>query len=327
VLQPEGRIPVLRFGIWTRDQFNRAYISPGKPIPQASYALLDVPDDATEQDIRMFEAITLGLHTSNGTSRATVSHRFDDVDCVSCRVLKQLYDKDSELFIQDRAMSHGLTSCEWAQKLFRFFPLAQVEASDRILFIYRVSLPSGETFIVEPDGHPLQYIRPPFVVSIAHREPLRFPLNHVVAAYAKRKFRRLALHEHGTDPKVTEESRITEISCVHPRARSLSKTNTHFCIRTRCIFDRTPGIDVLRTMNILNKTYFRPPQLIKAAIATFESLKPGGIWIVGRTLEEDLANHATILRRHEQGWEVLERVGRGSEMEEFAQLAPAFITT
>jgi hypothetical protein len=54
------------------------------------------------------------------------------------------------------------------------------------------------------------------------------------------------------------------------------------------------------------------------AAAVHESLQPGGLWIVGRTLEEDLSNHATFLQRKQSGWEVLERIGKGSEMEPVA---------
>ena len=85
----------------------------------------------------------------------------------------------------------------------------------------------------------------------------------------------------------------------------------------RSVFEHTPGVDVLRTMNVLNKAYFSAEQLVNAASAAFHSLKPGGIWIVGRTLEENFSNHATFLRRHQEKWEVLDRIGNGSEMEEF----------
>jgi hypothetical protein len=76
-------------------------------------------------------------------------------------------------------------------------------------------------------------------------------------------------------------------------------------------------------MNILNRAYFSPEQLAEAASAIFDSLVPGGIWIVGRTMEDDFTNHVSILRRQDEGWEILERIGNGSEMEEAALRAPA----
>jgi predicted methyltransferase len=87
----------------------------------------------------------------------------------------------------------------------------------------------------------------------------------------------------------------------------------------RSVFDHTAGAcHVLRTMNILNLSYFSREQLAEAASAAFDSLRPGGIWIVGRTREEDFSNHATLFRRGENAWEPLERIGNGSEIEEVA---------
>ena len=43
-------------------------------------------------------------------------------------------------------------------------------------------------------------------------------------------------------------------------------------------------------------------------------LKPGGLWVVGRTLENQ-TNHATFFRRTENNWEVMARIGEGSEIE------------
>jgi len=314
---------VLRFGICTREQYEREAGRRNLAASEISYNLMDVGEDATEEEVRLFESISFSLRTSNGTTRMTFSDRFRDVDETTSRILGRFFAADAALLVQDRAMSHGLTSCEWAHKLFRAFPRAQVEASDRILFLYRISLSNEETFILEPDGHPLQYVRPPFVVSIGHREPLRFPLNHLVSLRARWRFRRLALPEGWRDSQGGKGYKITKICCVHPKARLLAKKDPRFRICTRSVFDRTPGISVLRTMNILNKAYFSPDQLVDGAMAAFESLEPGGIWIVGRTLEEDSTNHVTFLKKREDDWELLERIGGGSEMEEFVARGPA----
>ena len=71
-------------------------------------------------------------------------------------------------------------------------------------------------------------------------------------------------------------------------------------------------------MNIFNRAYFSTERLEEGYRAIFDSLQPGGIWVVGRTLEEDLTNRATFFRRSEAGWEVLDRIGGGWEMEEMA---------
>ena len=164
-----------------------------------------------------------------------------------------------------------------------------------MLCLPRISLSGGRADIAEPSGGPLRYIESPFVVSLCPREPYRYPLNHLVAAHAKRKFRRLSLPDNLADSAGRSEYRIEKISCVHPEADSLSKRDVRFTIRLRSVFERTPGLDVLRTMNILNLAYFSIQQLIDGIHAAFESLKPGGLWIVG--LKKDARfNYVTVFK-------------------------------
>ena len=315
---------MLRFGICTPDQYLRAGERRRFSGSRVAYSLLDVGDDPTEEQVRTFEDVSFTLRTSNGTFRTTFRQRFRDVDEVALRLMRDFYAPDTELRIQDRAVSHGLTSREWAEKVFAVFPGAEFEASDVLLYLIELSLPTGETYIVEPDGRPLQYIKPPFVVSLHYPESWRYPVNRVIAARAKRIFEQLRLPE-GWQEKTheTAQYKVRRIPFVHPEARLFSKNNPRFQFRARSVFDHSAGAcHVLRTMNIFNKAYFSPQQLAHGANAAFQSLKPGGIWIVGRTLEEDFSNHVTFLRRQDAGWEVLERIGDGSEMEQMAMRAP-----
>jgi hypothetical protein len=68
-------------------------------------------------------------------------------------------------------------------------------------------------------------------------------------------------------------------------------------------------------MNILNRNYFPVERLVEGANAAFQSLKPGGLWIVGRTLLDE-TNHVTFFTRTEKKWEAIARIGKGSEIEE-----------
>ena len=237
-----------------------------------------------------------------------------DVDAAAMKWMEQFYATDSEVEIQDRAVSHGLTSWEWADRVFQRFPRAKFEASDLLVELIELSR-GAETYIVEPDGWPLQYVRPPFAVPLAHPESWRYPVNRLVAAWARTRFAKLDL---GKNWETAQERgwRVRRISCVHPLARELGRRNASFQFRLRDAFDQTGGAcDVLRTMNIFNRSYFLPKDLARGASAVFHSLRPGGIWIVGRTWENNFSNHASLLRRSERGWELLERIGAGWEME------------
>lgn len=307
---------MLQLGIMTADQYARATRRRRLTGTGVSLNLLEVSDRPTRDEILRFEEITFSLCTSNGTTRRTFRHRMVDVDEVAFRLLRQNYRPDDELICQDRAASNCLTSTEWAEQILAVFPRAHFEASDRLLYLLRISLPGDRTYFVEPGGEPLQYVGGPFVVCLYPREPYRYPFNHLVAAFAKWLFRRLSLPEILTDSAENKNYRIDKISCVHPEARSLTLRDPRFTICERSVFQRTPCLDVLRTMNILNLAYFTRKQLVVGIQAASESLKPGGLWIVGRTLEKCQTNHVTFFRRTEKKWQVLERIGNGSEIEE-----------
>src|SRR5262249_41413930 len=140
-----------------------------------------------------------------------------------------------------------------------------------------------------------------------------------ISARARRRFYALRLPEGWTATKGARGYRVRTIPYVHPEALALSRAKPNFHFVQRSVFDRTEGsCDVLRTMNIFNADYFSPAQLSEGVAAAWNSVAPGGLWIVGKTLEKDFRNHVTFLHRTSGGWEVLERIGNGSDMERFA---------
>lgn len=314
---------VIRFGICTQEQYLRLRESARYAGWWISYSLLDVGEHPTEEQVRLFEDISFTLRFSNNTFRTTFRRRFQDVDSLAMRWIGRFYPAETELHVEDRAASHALTSWEWAESLFQIFPHAVFEASDILLELIELSLPGGGKYIVEPDGTPLQYVNPPFVTTVHHLPARRYPINRLMGLRARRRFRSLALPKGWMDTSRVGECRVRRIPYIHPEALAFSRKNPRFRFRVQSVFERTPGgCHVLRTMNIFNRHYFPPDQLVEGARAAFDSLHPGGIWIVGRSLEEDFSNHATIFARREKGWEVLERIGQGSEVEDLALHAP-----
>jgi hypothetical protein len=306
---------MVRFGICTEEQYFRLAQDRRSSSPHVAYSLLDVGEQPTEERIRAFEDISILLRTSNGTFRTTFPQRFQDVDEAAIRWMKREYPAGAEIQIQDRAASHGLTSLEWAERVFKSFPNARFEASDILLELFEIRR-DGTAYIVEPNGRAIQFIQSPWVVSLEHAEPRRYPVNRMVARWAKRRFERLGLGEAWMKTAEKQGWRVRKIPYIHPRARAFARTNPNFRFRLRSVFETTPeACDVIRTMNIFNRSYFSDEQLSAGANAIFKSLRPGGIWIVGRTLEEDFSNHVTLLRRGESAWETLERIGKGAEIE------------
>jgi hypothetical protein len=318
---PEESLAMLRLGICTQDQYVRTGKQRRLSGSRVAYSLLSIGENPTTEQIQIFEDINFTLRTSNGTSRTTFRNRLRDVDAATIGILERLYPSDYELLAEDRAASHGLTSLELAGQLFEAFHNSRFEASDRLLYLIQLSLVTGERYILEPKGQLLQYIKPPFVVSLAHQESLRFPINRLIAARARRRFRHLSLPAGWTESIGGDGYKVSQINCVHPEVLSFSSTNPRFQLHSRSVFDITPdAVHVLRTMNILNKDYFSESQLRKGSEVAFRSLKLGGVWIVGRTLESDFSNHVTFLQKLQNGWGIITRIGNGSEMEAYAGL-------
>jgi hypothetical protein len=109
---------------------------------------------------------------------------------------------------------------------------------------------------------------------------------------------------------------LRKIPAVHPDARMLQARDRRFFVRRHSVFETLQQpVDVIRTMNIFNQAYFSQERLVVGAQAVWSSLKPGGLWIVGRTWSDNPpTNHATVLERTAHGFEMVKQFGEGSEM-------------
>jgi hypothetical protein len=200
---------VLTFGIYTVDQYARARGKRHLSGASVSYGLLKIGDNPTEQEISRFEDISLIFCTSNGTRRTTCRQRMQDVDVATLELLQRRHLQRTDLLMQDRGASSCLTSAEFAGCLFRAFPCANLEASDRLLWVFRISLAKGKAYIIEPDGEPLQYICPPFVVSLNAYKPERNPLRRIIAAQGRGCFGNWASRRYVGHTKSTRSVAFT----------------------------------------------------------------------------------------------------------------------
>lgn len=312
---------MLRRGILTPRQFLALGKERWRSAPYVSYNLLDVGTEPTAEDVEVFESLSFALMTSNGTTRTTFRNRFQDLDHVATAWVQKLYPEGGPLRVEDRAVSNGLTAVEWAAPLLAQFPELHYEASDILLHLLELTLDGAGVYITEANGAPLQYIRPPYVTPLNYPGARRYVLNRAMAMLALRRLKQARLPEHWTQTSAGPGYKVRRIPFIHPEAAALLRTNPRFHFECRSIFDRTPperAVHVLRTMNILNREYFPEQKLAEACAAMFASTLPGGLWIVGRTLVDDFSNHVSLLRRQPGGWDVLERVGKGSEVEALA---------
>ncbi|MBV9297027.1 MAG: hypothetical protein JO145_15755 [Acidobacteriaceae bacterium] len=272
------------------------------------------------------------IRLSSGVYRSTFPRRFRDLDPVVNGVLAQTFPSSLQLLrVEDWAASTCLTSCEWAKTLFLVFPNSKFVASDILLFLVEIeNLESGERFIFEPDGHPLQYVNPPFVIRMQPPEHRAVLLNRFLYLRAVRRWLRLAdlrtvpaswEDPLSRDPVHRNGYRMRKLPLIHPEALHLAQNDARFLIRRQSVFDTLDDpCHAIRSMNIFNRAYFSEEQLALGARAVISSLLPGGIWIAGRTIREDPAAHeVTIFRKTDSGiLDIVERVGPGSEIEPVA---------
>lgn len=292
-----------------------------------SYSLLRLASNRSD----IFESLIRNIRLSNGVYRSTYRNRFADVDQQALRFLAQQFGNDQPFLVHDWAASDCLSSAQLARLLFRHFPNSSLCASDISMHLIEVST-ARQTYIFEQNGAPLQYILPPLVVSLT--KFTNYPVNRLATVWARRRSGHLAgLLKRCVWSSLDDNTvfrfppwNVARIPLIHPEALALRKESSAFHILTHSVFSplETP-VDVIRTMNILNAVYFSPSELARGVVAVFNSLKPGGIWIVGRTTEDadKPENQVTIMRKETSGFSVLERLNGGWREDHTAQLIQA----
>jgi hypothetical protein len=289
-----------------------------------SYELLAEVHSRGEKEIAVFEAIVRDLRLSLGIFRTTARGRFRALDPFVNGYLKNRFSGPA-LHVHDWAASDCLTSAEWAMSLMPHFPSLQFTASDLMLFLVEFRFPGGDILILEPSGGAVQYVRGPFVCHLDRKEARSAVINRLLASHAKRIVKergaelRQAIAALGERQSVEHRGlHVRRLPLLHPDADNLAATDSRFVACVRSAFDPLPEpVDVIRTMNIFNPGYFPPDQLRSGRDAVWASLKPGGIWIVGRTVgtSSETASHmASVFERSDEGFRAIAALGGGSEI-------------
>ena len=315
-----------KLGIWRPQDLANTCTRLGK-TRQYSYALLRMPVPATPADIARFETVIRSVRLSSGICRTTYRSRFDDLDAVAQRVLERTYSADRPLELHDLAGSDGLLSLHWADRVYAAFPRARMTASDVTLYFTEAVARSGETYILEPSGRPIQYTRPPFVVSVDVHEPVAYPLNVLARAWARRRLGDLRLCSadlrwNGVpDDQVISRGgwNFRQIPLVHPEVLSLARSGRFRVLQVDAFSLPPSKYDVIRAMNLYQPTVFAPEKIHQGVRSGLDSLNDGGIFIAGRTLElEGQRNDVSIFQKAGGRVQVLNRLGKGFEFEQFA---------
>lgn len=321
---------MIRFGVHRREQFST---NPG-PIHlllhgrRVSYRLLRTSTPATAGDVEIFDHIVYYLKLAGGVYTTTLAGRFKEFDVWLTQQLNQVFARECPLLIEDWGSSGATTSAEWFPVAQATFPGVRMVASDLNVYLIEASVDNDGVYVLEPGGRPLQYIAPPFVLKFP--EPALFVLNRWMASRARKRLSQLAasagvdlasLEFDHADQEIRRPPFVfRRLALANPRARALAAKEPAFQLAQHSVFNPSRlRPNVIRTMNVLNKEYFSDARLTDAARAVWESLEPGGVWVVGRTMTESpCVHHASILRKTAAGFDMVARYAEKSEVEDLA---------
>jgi hypothetical protein len=315
------------FGVCRPEQYaNGNQPSHGPLQDRISYQLLRTSIPPSDAEIARFEDLMRQMQLPSGIFRTTAPDRFREFDNYLNGILSTVFPADTALDVHDWAASDCSAAAAWFHILRQAFPQAHLTASDLSLYLVEASSDSGDCYIFDATGAVLQYVRPPFVIRLSTPEPRFLWVNRLLRSRALAR-----LQAHGLNGVASLEFAATEelhqppfvfrkLSMVHPAAETLRIANSAFRVERHSVFEvLARPADVIRSMNIFNTGYFDEERLRQGAVSVWRSLKPGGIWIVGRTVESSPPrHHASVLLRSDHGFALRERNVQKSEVEDLA---------
>jgi len=251
------------------------------------------------------------LMTKNGTYKTTFHQRFADTNP---RLLRQLRDAGrSSVKILDIGISSGVSTAELYDDLTAGDLNVTIVATDLVIDALLVQVLPKCHALVEPDGFPLRFDLPfgtmkPWIIAADYRNGffvLRKSINVAFTHLSRRILSR------------PDDWRITPVKLITPRL--LANKNIAVCNDDIHRYNNSFAgrFDAIRAANILNRGYF-PPAVLTDMLANIRRYLsgPSGILLVVRT-HEDNSNHGTLFRlRDDQRFEVVDRIGDGSEIED-----------
>ena len=297
-------------------------------LPAAKQLFLEVnplPDETTTTRAQMEKEFFSSVRLSNGVFKTTSTLRLDDVNRALIAVFQKLGVAPKTYL--DVAVSSGISTIEWFESLQQARLKPSMTATDLTMTAYLVRLSSWCNVLVDKEGFPLQYECCGF--ALRPWSPKRYYvlgdcfLTIFYRTLYRRFGQRLGLLKHlkslqGNPPPIDDPVIKARIKLVTWRLRD----NKDIELLDDDITQPTPPqlrsrFEVIRAANILNRDYFSIPQLCEAVRNLRGRLVGPGTFLIIVCTEETGSNHGSVFRLgHRGSFEMLTRVGRGSEIED-----------
>jgi hypothetical protein len=211
----------------------------------------------------------------------------------------------------DVGVSDGRTTCPFFELLQRVYKdQFELLISDYDIEVLSVPVGRGNSrVILDSRANPLQLIMPPFVFSIIRPvTPYYYPVNWLLRVLNQRSAIEEAVqkfHDQSND--------IRKIHIVCTECQDLVSAHQNLQIMQYDLLSKPHGsMDIVRAMNLLNPSYFAPPQMKIAIDNLRESLVDGGLLITGSNTGAGTQINGGIYRRTGDSFETLYESGKGS---------------
>lgn len=266
------------------------------------------------------EIILENFSFSDGSYKKTHSNRFNDFDEKIINRLEDVFDNNKKLLVHDLAVSDGRTSFDFFSKLQKTFLNLDFFASDKNMFVYaQTDLKNKKKKIITDEaGKILQIIFPPFVLNFYTskrawrfkiKKAIFYPLNFILLNLLKVTFIRNIFFKAGEEKQ--------KITLLQNKVLSLTKTKNNFHIQNYDLLQKNPDqFDIIRAMNVLNFSYFTPEEVKTIVFNILNSLKEGGLFVVGANKAAATPVNGDLLIKKNGRFESLEKFGEGAPFRE-----------
>ncbi|MDQ6926838.1 MAG: hypothetical protein M3154_11480, partial [Candidatus Eremiobacteraeota bacterium] len=249
------------------------------------------------------------LRMPNGTYKTTYPNRMPDVDAAVADVIAAAPPGPGmRVQVLDVGVSSGVTTIEFADALAMRGMDVTVVAVDLFVsaFLHRVA---GVDLLCDASGQVLQIASPLGVKGRPH-DP------H--ASFARASLQRLFDGVEQIIGSPDGARRGTPIQLVSPRLVRRPGTAIVEHDLTTPRDEWVDRFDVVRAANVLNRDYFDDTTLRRMLVHLMTYVRSGGLLVLCRTHDETRTNHASVLRRADGMFDVVTRIGDGSEIESLA---------
>jgi hypothetical protein len=213
------------------------------------------------------------------------------------------------------AVSDGRTAAEFFRRLkIGIDCTLDFYATDLCLRVFALTTPGRRTtVVVDESGNLLQIKFDPFVLSsrlLSRRQKWLYPFNTVLRVLLTHTSAKSVINLYRAS---APELQKKEILLVCQMASNMVRDHSDFHLEAFDVFQRaTRSYSVVRTMNLLNRSYFSDEALGTIVSNVRDSLEEGGIFITGSNEDAGSLVNGGIYRKCDYRFELLYCSGAGS---------------